>query len=294
MFPEDGLERLLRLVESLSTKIAAIDRSGLLDTSVLGEIVHPQNFNILKRIEEEDGSIIEEQEQFAELVSSEFLLQNLKDLLGQGIRQDLEILPDGIHSGLTRSGARGIFFYFTTREKKKRQHFWRYIDLSESISSGTIEENRYLITNLIQCAPEAPRITPLSGEVNIFALQEKVIASILHTAATQIALEDAPKRLDPIQQTVAAILKSYYNHPAVKLQEIQTALQRVNVPQPRVYLKTLKKACENYQKTGNIHELLASIISISEQPDVQAKEIIPKAAPLKREDLKLVCFEYLW
>lgn len=307
MFPEDGLERLLGLVESLSMKIAAIDRSGLLDTSVLGEVVHPQNFNILKRIEEEDGSVIEEQEQFAELVSSEFLLQNLKDLLGQGIRQDLEALPDGIHSGLARPGARGIFFYFTTREKKKRQpaknssiqpeekrqHFWRYIDLTESVNSGPIEENRYLITNLIQCAPETPRIMPLSGEVNVFELQEKVIASILHTAATQVALEDAPKRLDPIQQTVAVVLKNYYNHPAIQRQDLLTAMQRVNVPQPRVYVRTLKKAFDSYQKTGNIQELLATIIGISEQVETHSNEA-PKTAPIKREDLKLVCFEYLW
>ena len=34
----------------------------------------------LRRIESEDGSVVEEQERFAELVSSEYLLQNLKGL----------------------------------------------------------------------------------------------------------------------------------------------------------------------------------------------------------------------
>ena len=41
MFPDDGLEKLLGLVESLSQKIADIDRNGLLDASILGEVVHP-------------------------------------------------------------------------------------------------------------------------------------------------------------------------------------------------------------------------------------------------------------
>src|SRR6266700_8201224 len=113
MFPDDGMEKLLGLVESLSQKIADIDRNGLLDASILGEVVHPQNFNTLRRIEEEDGKVVEEQEQFIELVSSEFLLQNLKNLLNSGMRQVLEELPDGIHSGLAREGAKGIFFYFT-------------------------------------------------------------------------------------------------------------------------------------------------------------------------------------
>lgn len=34
MFPDAGLERLLGLVESLSSKIAAIDQAGFLDASV--------------------------------------------------------------------------------------------------------------------------------------------------------------------------------------------------------------------------------------------------------------------
>ncbi len=118
MFPEDGLEKLLGLVESLSQKIASIDQSGFLDASILGEVVHPQNFNTLRRIEEEDGSVVEEQEQFVELVSSEFLLQHLKNLLDNGMRQQLEALPDGIHSGLMRQGAKGVFFYFTAEEQR--------------------------------------------------------------------------------------------------------------------------------------------------------------------------------
>src|SRR5260221_11212963 len=110
-----GLEKLLGLVESLSRKIVSIDQSGFLDASILGEVVHPQNFNTLRRIEEEDGKVVEEQEQFVELVRSEFLLQNLKNLLDSGMRQMLENLPDGIHSGLMRQEAKGIFFYFTSQ-----------------------------------------------------------------------------------------------------------------------------------------------------------------------------------
>jgi len=37
----------------------------------------------LRRIESEDGSVVEEQERFAELVSSEYLLQNLIGVKGQ-------------------------------------------------------------------------------------------------------------------------------------------------------------------------------------------------------------------
>jgi superfamily II DNA/RNA helicase len=112
MFPDEGLERLLGLVESLSEKIPAIDVTGFLDASILGEAVHPRNFNTLRRIRDEDGSVIEEEEQFTELASNEFLLKQLKELLDSGAREALEELPDGIHSGLVRPGAKGVFFYF--------------------------------------------------------------------------------------------------------------------------------------------------------------------------------------
>src|SRR5712691_2449611 len=179
MFPDAGLEKLLGLVESLSQKIASIDQSGFLDASVLGEVVHPRNFNTLRRIEEEDGKVVEEQEQFAELVSSEFLLQNLKNLLDAGMRRMLEELPDGIHSGLVREGAKGLFFYFTApaggkstaaSERTAQQHFWRYLDLSGDTRGGRVEDNRYVITNLIQCQPDTPRIVLVDSEVDIFEL----------------------------------------------------------------------------------------------------------------------------
>ena len=46
--------------------------------SVLGEVVTPRDFNTLKRIAVEDHSVIEEQESFLELASSEVLLAELQ------------------------------------------------------------------------------------------------------------------------------------------------------------------------------------------------------------------------
>jgi hypothetical protein len=49
-------------------------------------------------------------------------------------------------------------------------------------------------------------VVPIAGEVNIFELQEKAIVSILRTAEEQIAREEAPRILNPIQQTIATLL----------------------------------------------------------------------------------------
>ncbi|GCF07793.1 helicase-related protein [Dictyobacter arantiisoli] len=312
MFPDDGLEHLLGLVESLSLKISEIDRNGLLDASILGEVAHPQNFNTLKRIEGEDNGVVEEQEQFAELVSSEFLLQSLKDLLDKGMRQHLELLPDGIHSGLMGQGAKGVFFYFTTKEKKprlngqsksgkeskevKRQHFWRYIDISQHHQGGEIEENRYLITNRIQCEPDTPRFMPIADEINIFTLQEKVIDSIMRHAAEQVAREEAPRQLDPSQQAVTQILSVYLTQSIDKRAEILEALQRLQAPQPRVYIKSLKKAYDLFKRNRNLEELLQAARNIGEisEPKGKENEEPTQKNRLKREDLKLICFEYIW
>jgi superfamily II DNA or RNA helicase len=309
MFPEDGLEKLLGLVESLSQKISAIDQSGFLDASILGEAVHPQNFNTLRRIEEEDGSVVEEQEQFVELVSSEFLLQQLKGLLDNGMREQLEALPDGIHSGLMRQGAKGVFFYFTAEEQRRgkkpanlanksnKQHYWRYIDLAEDWRGGRIEDNRYVLTNLIQCQPDTPRVVPTGQEVDIFSLQEQVITSIIQSSLDQVAIEEAPRLLDPIQQTVATTLRGYINHPSFNRKEIITAMQQVVQPQPGVYIKTLRKAYELFLTTHAIDDLMATIKSIGDATtttkNTPDNENTGKS-PVKREDLKLICFDYIW
>ncbi|MFL5624625.1 MAG: helicase-related protein, partial [Ktedonobacteraceae bacterium] len=306
MFPDDGLEKLLGLVESLSRKIADIDRSGLLDASILGEIVHPQNFNTLRRIEEEDGTVVEEQEQFTELVSSEFLLQQLKGLLDSDMRQSLEGLPDGIHSGLVRQGAKGVFFYFTAQDKKRgkgaargaRSHYWRYIDLSQDWRGGQIEDNRFVITNLIQCQPDTPRVVPADGEIDIFTLQEQVIASIIQSSVEQVAVEAAPKLLDPIQQTIATILRSYINSPTISRKEIMNALQLLTEPQPGVYIKELRKAYETFIANNQIEALIAAVKNIAVGTATTSKAVADNGntenkIPVKREDLHLICFDYV-
>ena len=288
MFPDEGLERLLRLVESLNRKISDIDRTGFLDASVLGEVVHPQNFNTLRRIMEEDGNVIEEQEQFAELASNEFLIQQLRALLESGAKNMLEELPDGIHSGLARAGELGIFFYFTTPSEKDegRRHFWRYYDLN----SDRILDNRFLITNLIACSPDTPRVV---GDVDVFKIQEKVLEDILHSVQEQEAIEAAPKVLDPIQQTVITLLRGYLNSPLIKRHEVRDAIKRLSEPMTHTSVRLLRRAFDDYQQKKDIPALVDSIMSVEKSIEYHSLNGEKKQS-LKREDLHLVCFDFVW
>jgi len=292
MFPDAGLNKLLKLVESLSNKINNINRTGFLDASVLGETVNPQNFNTLKRIREEDGTVIDEQEQFTELASNEFLIHQLQMLLATGAREMLEELPDGIHSGLAKSGYRGIFFYFTAPSPKGegRQHFWRYYDLIEK----RITDNRFVIANLITCSPDTARVVGDIGN-DIFKIQDEVMADIVNSAMEQRAVEAAPKILDPIQTTIVTLLDGYMNNPEIDRKEVRAAKQFLNNPMIAAYTKTLRKSYSEFLMQKDVKALLAVIKELREKSGGNDKEPAASVSGfIKKEELHLICYDYVW
>lgn len=207
--------------------------------------------NTLRRIRDEDGAVIEEQEQFAELASNEFLLQQLRAVLDAGAREMLESLPDGIHSGLARPGARGIVFYFTARARRGdgREHFRCFYDLH----TGRVVDNRLLIANLIACAPDTPRVI---GDADVFGIQEKVVEAILARSRAQQSLEEAPKILDPIQQTVATALRGSMNHPDVDRRTVRELLQSLSAPLPGVQVRALRAAYQAFAANKDVARLI--------------------------------------
>jgi hypothetical protein len=288
VFPERGLERLLRLVASLQEKITTIDRFGMLEASVLGEVVHPRTFNTLQRIADEDESVMDELEAETELATSEFLLASLQDALAGG-DWDLEALPDGIHAGREQDDDRGLFFYFTAppvEEAGPRRHFWRYYDLE----SGRILDNRYEIARLIRCGPDEPRVT---GEgVDVFEIKDRVIDDILGSVRHQQAIEAAPKILDDAQQVVATVLQAQRNNPAVASREVREGLKTLREPLPRAYVADLRDAYDAYQRDGDVVALLATV---QELEPVEGPDGAPASSPaLKEEALHLVCWEWIW
>jgi len=60
-----------------------------------------------------------------------------------------------------------------------------------------------------------------------------------------------------------------------------------------VYVKTLKKAYEAFMINGQISELINTVMSVGEHAEVRESEKA-KQTLLQRDDLKLVCFEYVW
>jgi superfamily II DNA or RNA helicase len=288
MFPDEGLERLLGLVESLNRKIDTINQTGFLDATVLGETVTPRNFNTLRRIEEEDDRVIEEQEEVLELGGSEMLLAHLRDVLAREGREIVEDLPDGIHSGRARPAYRGLFFYFTALDRQGgKLHFWRYYDLA----TQTIRDNRYEIIQLIACTPDTPR---LLGEAEVFTIQEKVMDDIIGSVTRQQALEAAPKIIDEAQNLVATLLQRQLNSPTLPRKQVRAALKNLKQPLPGAYVRELRSAYDAYQLDSNVTTLFETVTQTIQATAAPVETSASSTFQLRPEDLHLVCWEYIW
>jgi superfamily II DNA or RNA helicase/HKD family nuclease len=285
LFPEDELEALLHLVERLTNRISTIDDQGLLDASVLGEVVHPRTFNTLRRLREEDGTVLDEEEARAELAGPEMLLKQLKDLLNRDGANVLTILPNGIHSGLRRERCYGMFFYFQApRSGEGKRHFWRYIDAR----THDIQENRYEIAQLISCLPDEPRYI---GDQDVFLLQDKVIEHILAADREAEAKAAAPIAVDPIQQTVSEEIKDAIRR-TVDRDQAKACLNFLGQPMGRALHVKLRAAQETWKESRDDAALVEEVVLLAERFGKQrAAEGAVKR--LSREDLELICFEHV-
>jgi hypothetical protein len=291
MFPERELEILLGLVERLTSKIDVINQVGFLDASVLGEVVTPRDFNTIRRIAAEDNSVVEEQESFLELASSEGMLAELQKVLATEAARWLADLDDGIHSGLQRAGLQGVFFYFTAPHPETgRTHFWRYYDLRRR----EIVDNRYQIMQIIACSPETPRYPPPYEEWDIYDIQEKVIDNIMAGLAQQQMAAVVDKPVSEIQNVVRQILSPARQQPGVDRGELLELRKFLKQPLVGAAVKTLREAVKAYSNSGEIGPLLETLQALRAQQGPVAGDDTPAPRPsLQRDDLRLICFEYV-
>jgi superfamily II DNA or RNA helicase len=287
LFPEMELEALLHLIERLTERLSTIDELGLLDASVLGEVVHPRTFNTIRRIRDEDGSVLDEEEDRAELAGPEMLLKQLKELLNRDGAYVLTSLPNGIHSGLRRARCHGMFFYFQAPRSvgEGKRHYWRYIDAR----THEIKENRYEIAQLISCLPDEPRYL---GDQDVFLLQDKVIEHILAADRVAEAKAAAPTAVDPVQQTVTEEIKDAIRRRSVDRDRAKSCINFLGQPMGRALHARLKAAQENWKGSRDDDALIDEVAMLAEQFGKQRSDDAPLKR-LSRDDLELICFDYL-
>jgi len=226
-FPEEGLDDLLGLMERLTDKIATIDRNVGLEASILGEKVNPREFNALRRIEDEDQSVTGELEAEVD-VSGEFIRQVLADHLKRHGLENLERIPDGVHSGFV-SGKPGFFFHFKARD----QHLWRLYDTQSEETLGSL----LAIYKRIRCDPGTHRAE--SGH-DVHEILAQVREDLLLELNSRIATSEAPTKLFKEQRDAVAILRGNLKHPTVPREDSLELLQLLRQPMPRTLRRELK------------------------------------------------------
>ena len=254
-------------------------------------MVTPRDFNTLRRIADEDNSVVEEQESFLELASSEALLAELQRVLASEAQQWLTTLNDGIHSGLRRQQASGIFFYYTAPHPDSgRLHFWRYYDAFRR----EIVDNRYQIMQLIACGPETPRYPPPYEDLDVFDLQEKVIDGILKDFTHQQAATIVNKPVAEEQNIASGILLEQSHNPVTDRNEIKELRRFLKQPMVGASIQKLRTGLKEYSARSDIAALLDTIRALhADQEFVAESPERPQRIIITRPDLHLVCYEYI-
>lgn len=133
------------------------------------------------------------------------------------------------------------------------------------------------------------------GESGVFAIQAKGQADVLKSVQEQAAVEAAPTIVEPIQQTVTAVLRQHLNNPGIPRKDVLAALGTLGQPATRLVRKQLKTAYETFVVDGDVTQLLAAVASNNpgeNEPDAPASDTTKPT--LTAEDLHLVCWEYVW
>ncbi len=287
VFPEKELEELLHILERLQDRIGQIDGLGMLDASVLGEVVHPRTFNTIRRIANGDVTVLDEEEGRAELAGPEVLLKQLKEMLGKEGSREVVQLPDGIHSGLRRQRVHGMFFYFRAKRPQGEgvRHFWRYIDAK----SHVVTDNRFEIAQLISCRLDERRYI---GDQDVFDLQERVIQSILGEEGTATVRSKIGAVPDQVQIGLAEDLKAALRRGTVERGGAKQAIQFLGQPAGKAILEQLRKVRADYAEHQDDQRLAAELVGMA-QEYLKTDEDKTGLEQARREDLQLVCFEYV-
>jgi hypothetical protein len=150
-------------------------------------------------------------------------------------------------------------------------------------------ENRYEIAQLIACLPDEPRYI---GDQDVFVLQDKVIDHILAADREAEARAAAPVAVDPIQQTVSEEVKDAIRRRTIDREKAKTCISFLGQPMGRALHVKLKAAQESWKASRDDVLLVNEVAGLAEQFGKQKTDDV-SVKRLCREDLELICFEYV-
>ncbi|MBC7328761.1 hypothetical protein H5T88_00205 [bacterium] len=219
-FPEDELESLLHLLQRLYEKLEAINRAVGLDVSVLGEMPNPMDFNTLRRIEEGDGSVMDELESESELNIGEFLMEDLLNFLKRIGERKLSGIPNGV--GTSKKGERRGFF-LSLKNLNTDKHYWLFEDENGKLIG--LEGDRLEAIKMIRSKPDEPALPippDFDPRTKIEELREKLLEILRQSAYHKSPLKSPQNKVVSWLRTLPPSsmrneLLSYFSQPLSEL-----------------------------------------------------------------------------
>ena len=164
------------------------------------------------------------------------------------------------------------------------------------LETRRIIDNRYHIMQIIACSPDTPRFPPPYQEVDVFAIQDKIIESILGDVAQQEAAVIVNKPVSEEQALVSQVLQGHLNKPGFDRKELRELRQFLKQPLVGASVQQLRKVLQAYSSTNDVREVIETARALYQhQRELSSNGSDDKklVSRIKREDLKLVCYEYI-
>lgn len=313
-FPEEGLERLLGLVQRLQERITDIDRSVGLDASVLGEEISNKSLEELQRLKQADSeaekqAILKELEEISDLVSLDEMRFPLLKFIQRVGQEAVEEIPLGIHStrylNLPESNEGGIFLAFKARDR----HFWYfYPRLNGFITTDPDQAitDKRKIFNWLKCQesdfPDPDALEPIQFDKSIFSVLERATQNLLDDLKRQ----GAANRIKPTLSKNASQIKETLEQPNLWdtwIEDEKSVKDRVltvikTSRELRSYEREIKTIWNNYKGHNDAKVLVNQLdelftenelyTDIDEPSDESIRKVI------KAEDLQLVCYQWFY
>lgn len=292
-YPEDELESLLDLVQTLQKKIMMINDTIGLDASVLGEQINPKVFGIIRDLKSEEEETKDKTIEFLEAEQfggGELFFQPLKNFGLDKLPTFAQELPHGIQSGL-KKGYRGVFFYFQYADE---YHFWYLYDLIDK----EFKTNKTEILEFIACKQDEKRVVP--EDYDVYSAYEEVknrITELFNETRFEVEMRTPSGKKekflidmrDELEHIKTEVLFEEDQKEKTKIEEIILKINEVNFTKKR--LQYLRRSWNAFKKTHKSwRKLVAEISDFLSDKVGTPTEVIEE---FNEKKLKLICVDYI-
>jgi hypothetical protein len=132
------------------------------------------------------------------------------------------------------------------------------------------------------------------GDLDAFSIHDRIVASIVQTHKEQVALEEAPRRIDPVQQQVVTLLEGYLTNPRYKRRQLLDLIKFVGAPKSGAQIKALKKTLPVLSSVETGQAALQDLARLKDTYGTSDDAAdTGRTQPLDPSRLRLICFDHI-